>query len=211
MLKYRRFKTFYPPRPANAVPNEDIIKYDNGEFIYQPKLNGSNCVVYTNGEKVRIYNRRKERMSNFDIDKDEILKLYDGDGEWSVFNGEYMNKSKLGENGLFNHKFVLFDILVDNGKHLTRTTFKQRLELIDKKYTKINSDERFLDKISDSIYIVKSYYKDFKLLFDDMISIDMYEGGVIKKINGKLENGVSKTNTSLCQLKSRKPTKNYKY
>jgi hypothetical protein len=39
----------------------------------------------------------------------------------------------------------------------------------------------------------------------------MIEGLVMKRMNAKLELGTSENNNTKSQLKSRKPTKNYKY
>jgi ATP-dependent DNA ligase len=131
-----------------------------------------------------------------------------------VINGEYMNKSKKDKyDQIFNHKFVIFDILVYNSDYLIGKTFKERINLINKLYNINNksNDSEFLYKISDNIYFVKSYYENFKSLYNSIISIDMYEGLVLKRKNAKLEIVSSSSNNHKSQLKCRKPTKNYKY
>jgi len=211
-LPYRKFKIVFPPRPKNATPPLKIKEYDNGKFLWQPKLNGSNCVIYTNGTDVKIYNRHKQPMSRFEISKEEILKLYSGNGEWQVLNGELMNKSKKGEDGkTFNHKFVIFDILTHKGKYLVGTTFEDRVKMLDDLYGKKESDQKHLYSITENVYRVKTYKENFKGLFDEMVKTDMYEGGVMKMKSGKLEMGTSEQNTSKSQIKSRKETKNYKF
>ena len=90
-------------------------------MIAQPKLNGSNAVIFMNGKDVYFFNRHNQRMTNVQLSKDELLRLYSGEG-WMVINGEYLNKSKNDESGLpFNHTLVIFDILVHNGTYLLGT------------------------------------------------------------------------------------------
>jgi hypothetical protein len=212
-MKYNSFRYIYPPRPKNAIPDSDLDFWDNGSLVAQPKLNGSNCVVFTNGEKVMMMNRHSQYLTNVSIAREEILNLFRGEvGKWMVINGDYLNKSKQDENHLtFNHKFVIFDILTFDGEYLVGDTFEQRIQLLDKLYGQVDSEKDYLYRISENVYRVKSYYNSFKPLFDKLTPIDMIEGLVMKRMNAKLELGTSENNNTKSQLKSRKPTKNYKY
>ncbi len=211
-MLYRRFSYIYPPRPKNSIHPDDLDYYDNGKLLCQCKLNGSNCVIFTNGKDFFVMNRHKERLTNFKITKEELSDIYRGDGEWMIINGEYMNKSQNDENGkVFNHKLVIFDILAYNGEYLVNSTFYKRIELLDKLYGKVESEKDYLYSISDNVYRVKSYTNDFKKLFDEFIKIDMIEGLVMKRSNAKLELGLTESNNIKSQLKCRKRSKSYKY
>jgi ATP-dependent DNA ligase len=210
-MKYNSYRYLYPPRPQNAVPSTDLNYYDNGSFIGQPKLNGSNSTIYTDGVKVIIMNRHGDRLTRFEIKDDEILSLYRGTGGWTVLNGEYMNKSKRDENSVFNHKFVIFDILVNDGDYLIGKTFKQRVELLDEMFGKVECEKDYLWRISDNVYRVKSYENNFSMLFDKLTPIDMIEGLVLKRVNARLEMGNTELNNTKSQVKARKSTKNYKF
>lgn len=210
-MKYNSYRYLYPPRPQNAVPSTDLNYYDNGSFIGQPKLNGSNSTIYTDGVKVIIMNRHGDRLTRFEIKDDEILSLYRGTGGWTVLNGEYMNKSKRDENSVFNHKFVIFDILVNDGDYLIGKTFKQRVELLDEMFGKVECEKDYLWGISDNVYRVKSYENNFSMLFDTLTPIDMIEGLVLKRVNARLEMGNTELNNTKSQVKARKSTKNYKF
>lgn len=211
-MKYNSYRYIYPPRPKNAIHNDELGYWDNGDMIAQPKLNGSNCVIFTNGEKSIVMNRHNQRLTNFRLTDSEIKDIYRGNGEWTVINGEYMNKSKMDENGLvFNHKFVIFDILALDGDYMVGKTFIDRVALMDKLYGTVDSEKDYLYKISDNVYRVKSYDSGFKNLFDRLTTIDMIEGLVMKRRNAKLEIGTSENNNIKSQVKARKPTKNYKY
>jgi len=211
-MKYASFRYIYPPRPKNPIPSTELSFWDNGSLIAQPKLNGSNCLIFTNGEKHVAMNRHNGRLTNFQLKDEEIVALYKGTGGWTVLNGEYMNKSKMDESrAAFNHKFVIFDILVDDGDYLVGKTFEERIALLDAMFGQEGSDKEYLYGISENIYRVKSYSSGFSMLYDRLTPIDMIEGLVMKRKNARLEIGNTEMNNVKSQIKCRKETKNYKY
>ena len=128
-----------------------------------------------------------------------------------VLCGEYMNKSQRDENNkIWNHKFVIFDIIVYNGTHLIGTTFEERYELLRKLYLD-NLVKKHLHQISENCFRVNSVMFGFKNVYNDITQYQMFEGLVLKKGNGKLENGTTENNNVRTQLKCRKPTKNYAF
>ena len=210
MISYNRYRYIYPPRPEINLPSSELNKYDNGLWLGQPKLNGSNITIFTNGVELHVYNRHNSPLSNVKMTKEDFLSLHRGSG-WFVLNGEYMNKSKLnGKNGVFNHKLVIFDVLVYNGIQTIGMTFEERINLLNKLYTQSDYDG-FINKVSDKVYMVKSFYENFHQTYQKIIQTDMYEGWVLKKRNAKLKNGISEKNNTDSQMKFRKPTKNYSY
>ena len=212
MALYNKFRYIFPPRPKNAIPVDELDFWDNNTLLSQPKLNGSNSLIFTNGEKVIVMNRHNQTLTNVRVTTDEIKSIYKGNGEWMVLNAEYMNKSQNDETGRpFNHKFVIFDILVLDGNYLVGTTFEQRVAILNDLYGQVDCEKEHLYGISENIYRVKSYNGGFLDLYNDLIKIDMYEGLVMKRKNAKLELGTNEMNNVRSQLKCRKPTKNYAY
>jgi ATP-dependent DNA ligase len=210
MIPFKKYRYIYPPRPESKVRHTELLKYDNNMFLGQPKLNGSNCTVYTNGVEVYIMNRHKRELTNVKIGKSVFTNLHRGKG-WMVLNGEYMNKAKKNKNGLeFNHKFVIFDILVYNGKQTIGTTFEERVDLLKNLYDS-NGYDTIIRKINDDIYIVETFFGEFNDIYGDITLVDMYEGFVLKKKKSKLKNGITQNNNSGSQIKVRKPTKNYDF
>lgn len=210
MIKYNSYRYIYPPRPEINLPSSELIKYDNGLWLGQPKLNGSNITIFTNGIELYIHNRHNSSLTNVKMTDKEFLSLHRGNG-WFVLNGEYMNKAKNNTKGeAFNHKLVIFDVLVYNGTQTIGMTFDQRVNLLNELF-KLEKYDDFINKISDNVYIVKSFYENFQSTYEKIIQTDMYEGWVLKKKNAKLKNGISKKNNTDSQLKFRKPTKNYSY
>lgn len=212
MAKYITYRYIYPPRPKNAIPDTELDFWDNGTLIAQPKLNGSNCLIFTNGEKFVVMNRHNQRLTNFQLSENEIKDIYRGNGGWTILNGEYMNKSKSDENGqVFNHKFVIFDILALDGEYLVGKSFEERIQILDSLYGQMISEKDYLYFVSANVYRVKSYTENFKVIFDKLTPIDMIEGLVMKRKNARLEVGTSENNNVKSQIKCRKATKNYKY
>lgn len=210
MINYKSFRYIYPPRPEINLPSSELDKYDNGLWVGQPKLNGSNVTIFTNGTELHIYNRHNGPLSNVKMSNNEFLSLYRGNG-WFVLNGEYMNKSKINQkNNVFNQKLVIFDVLVYNGVQTIGMTFDERIELLNKLFVSTEYDG-YINKISENVYIVKSFYQNFKNTYQKIVQIDMYEGWVLKKKGSKLKNGLSEKNNTDTQMKFRKPTKNYSY
>lgn len=208
MIDYQSFQYIYPPRPKNNIPSFDLKFWDNQTMLAQPKINGSNCTIYMNGNDVYAFNRHGQRMSNFEINKTEILSFYKGKG-WMVLNGEYTNKGKNDQDGQpFQNKFCLFDILVYDSKYLIGQTFQGRIDLI---HNLFGSGDNHLNKLSDNFYLVNSYFNNFLDIYNELTKIDLIEGLVLKRKNAKLEIGNSENNNSKSQIKSRKPTKNYKF
>ena len=179
-------------------------------MLGQPKLNGSNCLLFINGDTIYSMNRHKDRLSRFEMDPKEILNLYNGKG-WMVINGEYMNKAKLNsKNENFNKKLVIFDILVLDSDYLVGSTFKNRIDIIDGLW-KSSEYDNYINQISDNVFKVKSFESGFTEIYNGLVETDMYEGLVLKRKSAKLEIGASESNNTKSQVKFRKPTKNYKY
>jgi ATP-dependent DNA ligase len=209
-MEYTKYKYIFPPRPKNAVPKTALPTYDNDSYMAQYKFNGSNCVIMMNSTDVRIMNRHSQPMSNFKI-KDDIRKLYIGDN-WIVLNGEYMNKSKKDECGkVFNQKLILFDILVYDGKYLVGKTFEERYNLLHSLFDKIPSDKPYIDKLNDSVYLIKNIDGNICSEYEDITKVDMIEGLVVKRKKAPLEMGLNELNNVKFQIKCRKPTKLYQY
>lgn len=209
MKDYNKYFYIYPPRPELKIPSISLCEFDNGEYLAQPKLNGSSMQIYMNENELILMNRHKQKI-NCSMDLKELKSLYRG-SNWMILCGEYMNKSQKDENNLlFNNKFVIFDILVYDGVHLLTSTFEERYKLLCDLYPN-NVVKKQLHQITLNCYRVNSEERKFKNVYDDLVNFQIYEGLVLKLKTGKLENGVSELNNTRTQLKCRKSTKNYSF
>lgn len=218
-MRYDNFKYLYPPRPEHQFPVTDIPKYDTGQFIAQPKYNGSACMVFTNGTELHIYNRHKELLSNPSnfIEFKKLAKTK----SWYVYCGEYLNKGKVGEMGnKEKDKYVIWDVLVWDGEYLINKTLEARLELLENIYPckrAVVKQEQM--EIYDhlcctefkGIYKTPTYLNNFTELYTDIVKTDLYEGLVLKKKESKLDFGFQEKNNTDWQIKCRKSTKLYKF
>ena len=208
--KYLNFKYYFPPRPEYMVSSAELYKYELA-YCGQPKMNGACTMIYIKNDEIKIFGRHQnENLSNFKL-KNEDLKVLTNNNEWNVIVGEYMNKNQNGIDGKpWNHKFVIFDILVYNGEYLLGSTFEERVALLDNLYGTEDENE-YLYKITDKIFRVKTFYDNFTERWNEIVKIGMLEGFVLKKKEAKLERGLSEKNNCLWQLKSRKSNKLYKF
>lgn len=199
----------FPPRPQTKATQASIPMLVKRGLGAQPKLNGSCGQLFTDGKNVEFMNRHTERFSNaLKIDIEE-LKVLHRKGGLMVLSGEYMNKSQRdAKSKVFNGKFVIWDILVLDGKRLVGTTFEERLKILDKLFGTEEFDE-WLYKVSENVFRVKTFTKDVPALWTKIVKIGMYEGFVFKKFDGILEGGNRAQNNVRWQIKIRKPTKNY--
>jgi hypothetical protein len=207
-------KPIYPPRPKNAVPASYLHQYEGKSMLGQPKLNGSQGVLYMESKSVlQFMNRHKQIMTNVKMSKSEFGSLYSGKGQM-ILCGEYLNKNKKHIDGKdFNHKYIIFDILMYDGVHLLGKTFEERQKLLDRLFPNRTDFDGFIEKLDDheNVYRVKNFYNSFKELYDKLTPIDMYEGLVLKKKRARLEDGRKQDNNSLSMLKFRKPCRNYSF
>jgi len=209
-VEYKSFRYMYPPRPEYVISSDQLYKYE-GTYFAQPKLNGSCCLIFIKGDEFRYFGRHQnENLRGFQLKIKDLRVLNSNNSEWNVVVGEYMNKSQNGLDGKpWNHKFVIFDILVHNGEYLIGSTFEERLKLLDKLYG-TESENEYLYKINENVFRVKTFTDNFLERWKKITEIGMLEGFVLKKPHAKLDRGLSEKNNTLWQNKCRKPTKNYK-
>ncbi len=222
-VRYESYSYLFPPRPIQTTKHTELGKYDNGQFIAAPKYNGDCSNVFISEKEVIVMNRHKEKMKG-DYSKVDFRGMYDGLGckGWLVISGEFLNKSKKGEDGkLFNLKFIIWDILVYNGDYMIGSTFGYRVELLEKlfpstkmmvkKDKKMEMYKHLCCTMYNDIYKAPAYYSGFEKLYNDIVNTDIYEGVLLKRIDGKLSYGLNTNNNNSWQIKCRKETKNYQF
>jgi len=191
----------YPPRPKNQIKADSMKLFDNGAYIAQPKLNGSNCVIVIESESVSFFNRHKEKFAYPPQIDFSPLSLTGR----TILNGEFLNKNQEP----LNNAIVIFDILEWNGKSLIGCTTEERLKRLDMYFGPQQKGE-YITPLLPAIYRINNFYSDFRTKYDELISIPLIEGFVFKRKTGVLEPGHTENNNSGWQFKCRKPTKNYR-
>ena len=213
-MKYDSYRYIFPPRPEYKIPPSDLQSFDDGTFMAEPKFNGDNGVIFFNSKEFIPMNRHGKKYPKYQLDTDELKDLFPPD--WNCLSGEYMAKSKKDENkSTFNHKFVIFDMLVYDGNYLLGTTFEDRWLMLYNRFNhRFISENEYSYQITENIWLVKVWLTDFVTIWNKITKIDMIEGLVLKKrksVSAKLLPGNVEKNNYLSQLKCRKSTKNYSY
>jgi len=217
-MEYKSYYYLYPPRPVQTTHPSELSKYDNNTFFAQPKYNGTCCNVFISENELIVMNRHKGKIVS-DYSDIDFRGMYQGKG-WMVVSGEFLNKNKRGENGKpFNLKFVIWDILVYNGKYLLNSTFEERVHLLQSLYpcVKMRVADDFeayshlCTTVHKNIYRAPCYGNNFEELFKSIVHTDLYEGLVLKRRDGKLSLALTERNNNTWQIKCRKPTLNYKF
>jgi len=218
-VPYTKYSYLFPPRPVQTTKHTELTKYDSGDFIAQPKYNGTCCVVFISKDETIVMNRHKGEITS-QYKHIDFRGLHRENG-WLVLCGEFLNKSKKGEDGnTFNLKFVIWDILVYDGQYLIGSTLEERLQLIEQLYPcssmlvskdKIESYKHLCCTKYANIYRAPSYHQNFEKLYQSIVDTDLYEGLVLKRKSAKLSYGLQEKNNNDWQIKCRKPTKNYDF
>jgi hypothetical protein len=209
-----RGQFLYPPRIESKLQPISLDKFDNGDYVGQPKLNGSNTSV-TISESVAI---PKERHNTFFSipPKFDFKSLHRGKG-FMCLTGEFMNKSKKDNTGKPFRGFCIWDIVAYNNKILVGSTIEERISLLNKLYPsgdaiKTKEGVTYLYKTNiEDIYKVNNFYGNFADIYDKISKVDMVEGFVLKRKSGKLEMMTREQNNVGWSVKVRKPTSNYKF
>lgn len=223
-MKYESFKKngfIFPPRAEYKSPAADLGKYDDGTYFGQPKYNGMALIVFTNGEELHIYNRHKENMPLVAKNSQAEFRKLAQTKNWYVYAGEYLNKGKYGETGIKEKdKFIIWDVLVWDGKYLVGSTLTERLDLLEsvfpcKRAVVTDKAMEVYDHLCCTelagIYKAPTYTGNFTELYKQIVKTDLYEGFILKKKDSKLEFGLQELNNHDWQLKVRKETKNYSF
>lgn len=211
----------YPPRPEYKCPAADLAKYDNGQYLAQPKYNGTCVPIFTNGDELHVFNRHKERLALLNnYNAIEFRKLAVSKN-WYVYVGEYLNKGKYGETGVKEkNKFVIWDVLVWDGKYLVGSTFSERLDLLENIFPcqRVAVSDKGMEAYDhlcctslNGIYKAPTYTHNFIELYKQIVKTDLYEGLVLKKKDSKLSFGTQELNNHDWQIKCRKETKIYAF
>jgi ATP-dependent DNA ligase len=218
-MKYNKYMYLFPPRPVQTTHNAELSKYDNNQYIAQPKYNGTCCNVFISPTEVIVMNRHKGTITS-EYSHIDFRGMYKGNG-WMVICGEFLNKNKKGEDGNpFNLKFVIWDILVLNGEYMLGSTFEERMKILESLYPCqrmfVGEDGMKIYKhvcctAHKNIYRAPCYEKNFDSLYQSIVDTDLYEGLVLKRKNAKLNYGLTEKNNNDWQIKCRKPTKNYDF
>ena len=200
----------YPPRIEHKLQPASLDKLDTGEYIAEPKFNGSSTSVSISENNAVA----KERHNTFFAipPKFDFKSLHRGEG-YMCLTGEFMNKSKKDHTGQPFRGFVIWDILAYDGLMLIGSTPTERIALLEELYPSMGAisvdgiDYAYKTGVPD-IYRVATFTGKFTELYNILKNVDMIEGLCLKR-ESKLEVGSRELNNTSMGVKIRKPERNY--
>lgn len=213
-LPYAAFAYIYPPRPAGAIPPDNVTRYPG--WIAQYKYNGTRNVIFVFPDgHIEMFGRKKEHNKAY-ITTDEMraafISLKLPKNKFHVFDGELMHSKTRG----IKDRLILFDILVYNGEYLLGTRYINRYRLLENilgSPTEFETEtgNKIAYRANKNIWLSKIYTKDLGARFQRLIHMDEVEGLILKDPNGILTYGLQEENNGAWMIRVRKPNKNYAY
>jgi hypothetical protein len=204
----------YPPRIELRLQPKSLDRLSGNDYVGQPKLNGSNTSTAVSEDMAIAKNRHN---TFFEIPpKFDFKALHRGKG-WMSFAGEFMNKSKKDHTGQPFRGFCIWDIMAFENQILIGSTIEERIKLIDMLYPSrepavvVSGITLLYHTDTPGIYKVANFYGNFTEIYNKIIAVDMVEGFVLKRKNGKLEHMTREANNTGWAVKVRKPTANYRF
>lgn len=141
-IKEKNFPWWINPMLAKLTHNY----FSDKNWIYERKLDGERCLVYKNGDKLRIMSRNKKELNHVYPEvvhafKKQKAKRFIVDGEMVTFEGSITSFSTLQNRmHLATEKeaqesnipvfFYLFDILYFDGYDITRLALRKRKSIL---------------------------------------------------------------------------------
>ena len=56
MAEFQNYTYLFPPRPEHTTHTSQLSKYDNHQYIAQPKYNGTCCNVFISEDEIVVMN-----------------------------------------------------------------------------------------------------------------------------------------------------------
>lgn len=205
-MKYTKYIYLFPPRPENAIPSNFLASYERKGWWAQYKKNGTCNVTFVSPEKeIKVMTRHNEEHKAWlpTDASNKFFKELPGDG-WYVIVSELLHS----KTPTIKDTHYIFDILVADGRHLTGSTFAERMDILG---TFVPPSVETTDShyvINPNVWIAKTLYINFEDTFKHITNPED-EGLVIKDPNAILRLGLRKNSNVNWMVKSRKSHSNY--
>jgi hypothetical protein len=204
---YAAYRYLWPPRPERAVPPPALDRFAALGWWAQPKLNGTNCLLYVSPDRVTIARGRHG---------DTPLKSWAPGPRWAAFadrlpgagwfvlHGELLHTKGSGRDAVYLH-----DLLVADGDYLIGTTYRDRYASLRALCgDRLNATPTHYD-VLPGVQLAAVYTAQFRDRFD-MLPAGI-EGLVVKNPEAALLPCLRPASNSAWQVKCRRPTANLSF
>ncbi len=214
-IPYDSWSYIYPPRPKAAVPYEGIVRYMDGSWMAQLKMNGTRNIIAVSPEgDVEFWNRHQERHRAW-RPTPAIIKAVRrrfACGQWVVLDSELLHsKHESVKNTVY-----LFGALVLDSKYLVGETYESSYDALaavcGNPTIIVDGYGGFVSDVGDGLWLARMIGPDCwgeAWVVAERASI--VEGMVLKRVKAKLEMGYSENNNGSWMIRCRKATKNFAF
>jgi hypothetical protein len=137
MLPVKETQYIFPPRAQAAIPLKDACLFADMGWKAQLKYNDARLLVkYGSSGKIELWTRHAEKFRSYTAPDWLISQLREVGGRlglqkdsWSLLDGGLLDFKHVA----IRDTIVVWDILVQDGKHLLGTTYQDRYNLLVEK------------------------------------------------------------------------------
>lgn len=214
-MPYRRWSYIYPPRPKTAVPYGDIVRYRDGRWMAQLKLNGTRNLIAVSPEgDVGFWNRHQERHRAWTPTPaiTEAVRRRFACGKWVVLDSELLHS----KHASVKNTIYLFGALVLESRWLVGETYESSYgglaSACGNPTTPVDGYGGFVSDIGGGLWLARMIeHQRWDEAWAVAESTPIVEGIVLKRVGAKLEMGCSADNNGSWMIRCRKSTKNFQF
>lgn len=212
-MPYTKWSYIWPPRPRTAVPFDYIVRYRDGRWLAQLKLNGTRSLVAVSPEgDAEFWNRHKERHRAWTPPKwiiDAVRERFTC-GKWVVLDAELLHS----KHASVKDTLYLFGALVLDGQYLVgesyETCYDGLVEACGRPTADVPGYGGFVAEVGRGLWMARMIPQDrWGEAWAVAQENPIIEGLVLKRHKARLEFGRSENNNGSWMIRCRKATKNF--
>lgn len=167
-------------KPSETRARSFFARFEKQGWWAQLKMNGTRSGVYIAPDRtLEAWNRHGERHQVWHFTEQTSTIFHLRGREWNLFDGELLHHKTTH----IKNTHYLYDCLVHNGFHLTRTTYAERYRILEKLFRK--EDECFgYWVLNNFTWLARNYTSGFYELYQEAATLPGVEGLVLKNPEG---------------------------
>jgi len=214
-IPYDRWSYIYPPRPKTAVPFGDIVRYADGRWEAQLKLNGTRSLITVAPDgDVGFWNRHKAAHKAWSPPPwivEEVRGRF-ARGKWVVVDSELLHS----KHASVKDTLYLFVALVLDGRYLVGETYEAGyrglVAACGDPAREVPGYGGFVAEVGRGIWLARMIpHARWGEAWSVAETNPIVEGMVLKRVAAKLEFGRSENNNGSWMIRCRKSTKNFAF
>ena len=212
-MKFDGNMYLWPPRAATStIPFGGLFNRlcNDDKWIAQVKLNGQRNMIYVSPDRsINLWGRHKNLHRNYTAPEwlyEALIDSIDWPDGWVVLDGELLH----AKGPEVKDTFYLWDILVWDSEVMLGRTGRERYDLLRDKSNVLNEGP-YIDHVHSHIWLANliNGQEGCREAWD--ADLPLHEGLVFKNFDFKLLPMVTESANGPWQVRSRKPTKSYKF